>query len=102
MEDLLSKIDNLIEVLKKANDFGNLSILPKMPEMPKIKPINSVKVKTSKKTSKLPNIAPDAKKDPKKIAQQIKDGSMTTRTQKLMLKSGDLAYRENGQWYFVE
>jgi mRNA-degrading endonuclease RelE of RelBE toxin-antitoxin system len=36
--------------------------------------------------SKIPGIAPTSNKDPKKIAEQIKDGSMSTKTQKILLK----------------
>lgn len=49
--------------------------------------------KTSAKISA--GAGPDSKKDPKKVAQQIKDGSMSTKTQKVMLKADSVT----GQWY---
>lgn len=88
MEELVKKLTQLIELSKALKDG------PKMPTIPGIKPISppSISPSTSKQ-AKIPGMNPDSKKDPKKIAQQIKDGSMSTKTQKVMLK-----FDENGQW----
>ena len=52
-----------------------------------------MKTGSTEASAKMPGMAPDAKKDPRKIAQQIKDGSMSNKTQKVMLK-----FDNNGQW----
>ena len=67
-----------------------------LPTIPAIKPPSPPSMTPGAATA--PKIAmgtgPNSKKDPKKVAQQIKDGSMSTKTQKVMLKAD-----KNGQWY---
>lgn len=62
---------------------------PTIPKIPTIKPPSPPPMTLGAGTA--PKIAigsgPNAKKDPKKVAQQIKDGSMSTKTQKVMLKA---------------
>lgn len=98
MEDLLKKIDELFELLKATKS----TLVPKSPIpsiIPPIKPVKAPSMIAPKIAgAKLPGVAPDAKKDPKRVAQQIKDGSISTKTQKLMLKGETLSIAKNGQW----
>lgn len=90
MEELLKnliKINSLIKAIK-AKSLGN----PPLPTIPGLKKPTPPSM-TPNIPNKMPGVAPEAKKDPKKIAQQIKDGSMSTKTQKIMLKTA-----KNGQW----
>jgi hypothetical protein len=102
MEELVKKLKQLIETLrleKGLSDAG--SAFPKaklkVPSIPAIKPPAPPSMTPTK--SAAPKIGtgtgPSAKKDPKKVAQQIKDGSMSTKTQKVMLKADS----KTGQWY---
>lgn len=97
MESLELKLTTLFELLKalKSNKIDNSSSLPKIKGLDSIKAPNLINTRT--KETKIPGVSPDAKKDPKKIAQQIKDGSMSTKTQKMMLK-----FDKNGQWSIIE
>lgn len=96
MEDLSKKLIQLQDLIKairsmKAQPSGIKP--PALPELPSHK--------APPKPSMTPSVAsapkigtgagPNSKKDPKKVAQQIKDGSMSTKTQKVMLKSDDWA-----------
>jgi hypothetical protein len=90
MEDLVKKlleIKALIKAIKASQPNATL------PSIPPIKPIRPPSMLTAPKPAKIPGPGPDSKKDPKKVAQQIKDGSMSTKTQKVMLK-----FDKNGQW----
>jgi hypothetical protein len=90
MEELLknlTKINSLIKAIK-AKSLGN----PSLPTIPALKKPTPPSI-TPKIPNKMPGITPETKKDPKKVAQQIKDGSMSTKTQKIMLKTA-----KNGQW----
>jgi len=82
MEDLVKKLGMLKDSLKAVNQ-------PTIPKIPTIKPPPQPSMTPS--TASAPKIAigagPNSKKDPKKVAQQIKDGSMSTKTQKVMLKT---------------
>lgn len=104
MKPLSKKIDELFDLLKavKAGLTVKPNIQSPMQSIPKIEPVKAPSIKPSKASeAKLPGVAPDAKKDPKKIAQQIKDGSMSTKTQKVMLKSETLHIADNGQWSLI-
>ena len=82
MEELIKKLGKLKDSLKTVNQ-------PTIPKIPAIKPPSPPPMTMGAGTA--PKIAigsgPNAKKDPKKVAQQIKDGSMSTKTQKVMLKA---------------
>lgn len=70
MEELVKKLNYLISLAKALNSAFKL---PEPAAMPKIKdPGQSKPKKTQIKEQKLPGVSPDAKKDPKKIAEQIK------------------------------
>lgn len=99
MQDLEKKLIQLNELLKalKAQPKAPVSSMPAIPKIPTAKPPAAPSLTPS--AAKAPKISsgagPDSKKDPKKVAQQIKDGSMTTKTQKIMLKADSVT----GQWY---
>lgn len=100
MGTLEKKLQELIELAKAIkstalNSYTGIkqpssSSMPSMPSIPSIKPPSPPSMRmrqpSGSSPSKIPGIAPDSKKDPKKIAEQIKDGSMSTKTQKVMLK----------------
>ena len=95
MEELSKKLQQLTELLKALKPHQ--SVLPAVPTIPAIKPPPPPSLKPSVKagsSDKIPGMAPTGKKDPKKIAEQIKSGEMSTKTQKVMLKA-----HQNGQWY---
>ena len=89
MEELIKKLTQLTELIKAvkaikpANPAG-----AKLPTLPPIRPPAPPSMTPSGSASaKIPGMAPGGKKDPKKIAEQIKNGSMSTKTQKVMLKA---------------
>lgn len=95
MEELSKKLEQLLDLLKTVKKIQANS--PALPTIPAPKPPAPPSMKVS--SAKAPKIGtgsgPDSKKDPKKIAEQIKNGSMSTKTQKVMLKADSVT----GQWY---
>jgi hypothetical protein len=93
MDELFKKLTQLTDLLKAIKP-PSVAKGPSIPTIPAIKPPAppSMAPKATA-TTKMPGMTPAGKKDPKKIAQQIKDGSMSTKTQKVMLK-----FDKNGQW----
>lgn len=96
MEQLFKKLLELNELVKavKADSKPTGFTVPKLPAItppaqPSMKPSAS-----AAKEGKIPGMAPAGKKDPRKIAEQIKNGQLSNKSQKLMLKAHD-----NGQWY---
>ena len=88
MDDLVKKITQLKDLLK-ALKKPEMVKGPTLPTIPAIRPPSPPSMAPSKGAA--PKIGtgsgPNSKKDPKKVAQQIKDGSMSTKTQKVILKS---------------
>lgn len=98
MEELIKKLSELKDLIKAVKTAAPKPILPSIPAIPALKPPSPPSMApTGNKSTKMPGMAPDSKKDPKKVAQQIKDGSMSTKTQKIMLK-----FDQNGQWSLIE
>lgn len=99
MEDLAKKLEQLKELIKalKVQSKLNAPTAPKMPSLPALKAPPQPTMTPSKAAAPKIGIGsgPNSKKDPKKVAQQIKDGSMSTKTQKVMLKADSVT----GQWY---
>lgn len=89
MEDFtkkLSQLKDLLKAIKKPTPPASQMTIPKLPgikppAMPSITPTSSIAPKIGA------GAGPDSKKDPKKVAEQIKNGSMSTKTQKAMLKA---------------
>ena len=96
MEELVKKLENLNDLLKAIKKL-NPPIAPKLPELPSHKAPPQPSMTPPKAAA--PKIGtgegPNSKKDPKKVAQQIKDGTMSTKAQKVMLKADS----KTGQWY---
>jgi len=79
----MKKLYEKLALFKAGLKQGQPKIqLPKIPEIKPIKPITVKKLAV--KPLKIPAPSPDSKKDPKKVAQQIKDGSLSTKTVKLI------------------
>jgi hypothetical protein len=96
MEELAKKLEHLRDLIKAIKKL-NVQTAPKLPELPAMKAPPQPTMAPSKASA--PKISsgqgPNSKKDPKKVAQQIKDGTMSTKTQKVMLKADS----QTGQWY---
>lgn len=101
MEELEKKLTQLKELIKAIRETKSpaapASSMPSIPKLPGHKPLSVPSMTPSKGIS--PKIGtgqgPDSKKDPRKVAQQIKDGSMSTKTP--MLK-----FEKNGQWSMAD
>jgi len=88
MEELSLKLLKVLDLIKAIKS----TIGPTIPSLPAVKQPAPPSITPRVTETKIPGISPNSNKDPKKIAQQIKDGSMSTKTQRIMLKA-------NGQWY---
>jgi hypothetical protein len=95
MDELVKKLTQLTDLLKAIKPASTSGT--KMPTIPPIRPPAPPSLAPKSAPAKIPGMAPSGKKDPKKIAQQIKDGSMSTKSQKVMLK-----FDANGQWKLNE
>lgn len=100
MEELakkLTQLTDLLKAMKKPTQTAPTMLSLAAPTIPPIRPPSPPSM--TPKATAAPKIGtgtgPSAKKDPKKVAQQIKDGSMSTKTQKVMLKADS----KTGQWY---
>jgi hypothetical protein len=87
MDALYKKLTQLTDLLKAIKP-QSAAKGPSIPTIPPIRaPIAPSMAPKAAASTKMPGMASQAKKDPKKIAQQIKEGSMSTKTQKVMLKT---------------
>jgi hypothetical protein len=84
MEKLIKSLSDLIKAIKAEKLIHPAIPTIKQPAPPSMTP---------NIPNKMPGVAPEGKKDPRKIAQQLKNGEMSTKTQKIMLKTA-----KNGQW----
>jgi hypothetical protein len=91
MQDLVSKIEELRKSLAamKPKDKGN-SLVPAL-ALPTVKPLSISSSATAPK-GKLPGVAPASGKDPKKMAEQLKN----PRPKKPKIEM--LKVEKNGQW----
>lgn len=103
MDKLTKTLIQLVELIKaskvnmpliKPNSSGS-NVAPILPNIKPPSPPSMIPPKTS---NKIPGIAPDSRKNPRKIAEQIKDGSMSTKTQQAMFKEETCNIAKNGQW----
>lgn len=96
MDMLYKKLEELSKAIKETKKL-NPQIAPKFVELPTIKappqPSMTPPATTAPKIGT--GTGPDSKKDPKKIAEQIKNGSMSTKSAKSMIKADS----QTGQWY---
>jgi len=89
MESLYKKLEELL----KAAKAQARPMHPALPKIPEIKPIAAPSASVgSSKPAKMPGINPGSKKDPVKVAQQLKQG----KTQKKVMPL--LKVDKNGQW----
>lgn len=87
MQDFIKKLEELKDFVKSLN--ASNSPLPKIPGIkPPAPPSLSPK---SAKAPKIPGITPESTKDPKKVAEQLKNPNQKTKLE--MLK-----FDKNGQW----
>jgi hypothetical protein len=82
MEELASKLTRVLNLIKAIRTFTGQTV----PTIPSIKPPSPPSMTPKASGAKIPGISPNSNKNPKKIAEQIKDGSMSTKTQKALLK----------------
>jgi hypothetical protein len=97
MDELYKKLEELQKAIKAVKKL-NPPVAPKLPELPSIKAPPQPSMTPASTTA--PKIGagkgPDSKKDPKKIAEQIKNGSMSTKGAKTLVAKAD---SQTGQWY---
>lgn len=89
MEELIKKIEQLIDLVK-AVKAPQPAQGPKAPSLPSIKHPPQPSMTATQTQTKIPGMNPDSKKDPKKIAEQIKSGAIR---KPAMIKAD-----HNGQW----
>lgn len=87
MEELFAKIEQLRDLVKAIKVAQPVF---KAPVLPKINPPAQPSMTAPSASKKIPGMNPDAKKDPKKIAEQIKSGAIR---KPAMIKAD-----HNGQW----
>lgn len=97
MEELEKKLEQLKELIKAIRQTKQAMPGPSLPQIPAPKQPSPPSMTPSKAAAPKigPGTGPSSNKDPKKVAQQIKDGSMSTKTAKVMLKADSTT----GQWY---
>jgi len=93
MEELIKKFQDLVDLIKAANTSAPAG--PTHPPLPKIQAIRHPSAAPVKPT-KAPGMNPNSKKDPKKIAEQLKNGE----AQKMKMPL--LKTHANGQWTLEE
>jgi hypothetical protein len=89
MQDLISKIEELRKNLAAMKPKEN-SLVPAL-QMPTVKPL-SISAPSATKQPKLPGVAPPSNKDPRKMAEQLKN----PRPKKPKIEM--LKFEKNGQW----
>jgi hypothetical protein len=94
MESFLKALQELKDLVKATRSKSSPQMHPELPKMPEIKPISSSSISASSvpKPTKMPGINPGSKKDPAKVAQQLKSGK--AQSQKMPL----LKFNKGGQW----
>lgn len=93
MKSLLKKLEDLRDMLKATKSKAQ-SMHSELPKLPTIKPTSapSMSAGSSQQTPKMPGINPGSKKDPVKVAQQLKQGKSQKKAMPL------LKFEKNGQW----
>ena len=82
----------LIELNDLLKAFVPSAAPPALPALPSIEQPKPPKLRTPSKQTKLPGVAPKTKKDPKKIAEQIRNPTQRKQTLEV------LKFDKNGQW----
>jgi hypothetical protein len=91
MSDLYDKIEQLRKALTSFKSKSQQNSLVPALTMPSVKPL-SMPSAGAAKPIELPGAAPKSKKDPKKIAEQIKSGKMTSAPKMDILKAEEPMY----------
>ena len=94
MDPLFKKLKELSDLIKKLTPSVKPVDPAPLPELPKIKQmgVTSMAPPAMPKTPKMPGMNPKTKKDPKKVAQQIKQGHVKTQALEMLM------FNEAGQW----
>ena len=97
MESFLKTLQELRDLLKASKPKAPVApkqMHPELPKVPEIKPIPapSNSASANPQGQKMPGISPGSKKDPVKVAQQIKQGKSQKQAMPL------LKIDHNGQW----
>lgn len=92
MQDLMKSLLNIRDLIKAIKAVA--PAVNSIPKLPEIKAPSKPSLTPKTNAVKMPGLNPQSNKDPKKIAEQIKNGSMSTKTQKVMLKTDSVT----GQW----
>jgi hypothetical protein len=91
MEDLIKKIEELRDLVKGMFTKPNQNSLVPAIKQPTLKPLSMPSIKSSA-SPKIPGIAPPSNKDPKKMAEQLKNPRpKKPKTEMIKFDSG-------GQW----
>lgn len=90
MQDLIDKIEQLRKALAAMKPKDNV-LVPAL-ALPSVKPLSISASSSSVKAPKLPGVAPASGKDPKKMAEQLKN----PRPKKPKIEM--LKFDSNGQW----
>ena len=96
MQDLIDKINELRKSLAAMKPKGEAmnSLVPAL-KAPTVKPL-SISAPSGGRPAKLPGVAPSSNKDPKKMAEQLKNPK--PKKPKIEVLKTD----HNGQWSLVE
>ena len=96
MESFQKKLQELRDLLKATAKSKPQSMHPDLPKIPEIKPVQASSMSGGAKPTKMPGINPGSKKDPVKVAQQLKQG----KPQKHAMPK--LEFSKSGQWSLNE
>jgi hypothetical protein len=91
MEDLIKKVETLRDLIKGLLSKPNANSLVPALKAPTLKPISMPSMAGGAPT-KLPGVTPPTNKDPKKMAEQLKN----PRPKKVKMEI--LKFEKNGQW----
>ena len=91
MDDLRGKLEKLNQLVKALLGKPAQAAIVPTPKMPKPKRLSMPNIQPTKPT-KIPGVAPSTKKDPAKVAEQLKN-PRPTKPKIEILKTA-----ENGQW----
>lgn len=94
MEDLIKKLEELNTLIKQIK--AGSTVKSTMPTIPPIQGIKPPSMKASGKAPKIGGVSANSNKDPKKVAQQLKNAE-TQKVKMPVLKTDD-----NGQWSLGE
>lgn len=92
MEDLYKKIEALRDMVKGILSKPNSNSLVPALKLPTPKPLSMPSMSSTAAPTKIPGVAPPSGKDPKKVAEQLKN----PRPKKVKVEI--LKFEKNGQW----